>query len=75
MRFHIYHPGTSKREFESYNNKSNTPAPHSHLRPCNLKSHVTEEEKMATWAQFGYFYSGVYSHLLQYLFSFMQALH
>ncbi len=44
---------------ESDNTKFNTPAPHSHLRPCNTnKSHDTRE-KMANWAQFGHFHSGV----------------
>ncbi len=28
-------------ESESNNTKFNTPAPHSHLRPCNTKSHMT----------------------------------
>ncbi len=46
-------------ESESDNTKFNTPAPHSHLRPCNTnKSHDTRE-KMANWAQFGHFHSGV----------------
>ncbi len=49
---------------ESDKTKCNTPAPHSHLRPCNTnESHDTGERKMANWAQFGHFYLGVYSPL------------
>ncbi len=50
-------------ESESDNTKFNTPAPHSHLRPCNTKSHWHRGEKMANRAQFGHFHLGVYSLL------------
>ncbi len=43
-------------ESESDNTKFNTPAPHSHLRPCNTKSHWHWGEKMANRAQFGHFH-------------------
>ncbi len=48
-------------ESESDNTKFNTPAPHSHLRPCNTnESHDTGERK---WRKFGHFHFGVYSLL------------
>lgn len=37
MRCHVELPVTSMRECESDNTKFNTPAPHSHLGPCNNK--------------------------------------
>ena len=47
MRFHVELPVTSMSECERDNTKLNTPAPHSHLRPCNTnKSHDTGEGKL-----------------------------
>ncbi len=37
----------------SDNTKCNTPAPHSHLRPCILTSHMTPGRENVYWAQFG----------------------
>ncbi len=46
-------------ESESLNTKFNTPAPHSHLRPCNTNvSHDTRERKWLIGAQFGHFHLG-----------------
>ncbi len=46
MRCHVELPVTSMRESKSDNTKFNTPAPHSHLRPCNTnESHDTVERK------------------------------
>ncbi len=46
MRCHVELPVTSMREWED-NTKFNTPAPHSHLRPCiTNESHDTGEYKL-----------------------------
>ncbi len=50
-------------ESESDNTKFNTPAPHSHLRPCNTnESHDTRERKWLIGPNFDIFtyYLGVY---------------
>ena len=58
-------PVTSMKEYESDNTKFNTPAPHSHLRPCNTnKSHDTLEGKWLIGSKFWHFHLGVYSLLL-----------
>ena len=59
MRCHVEHPLASMRECESNTTKFNTPAPHSHLRPCNTnvshETNVTLAGKTAYCAQFGHF--------------------
>ncbi|KAI4879137.1 hypothetical protein NFI96_009336 [Prochilodus magdalenae] len=43
-------PVTSMRECESDNTKFNTPAPHSHLRPCDTnESNETKEGNWIIW--------------------------
>ena len=50
MRCHVELPLTSMRGCESNNTKCNTPAPHSHPRPCNSnKSHDTGDGKWLIW--------------------------
>ncbi|MEQ2299709.1 hypothetical protein AMECASPLE_017905 [Ameca splendens] len=44
MRCHVEIPVTSMRECESDNTKFNIPAPHSHLRSCNINESLDTGE-------------------------------